>query len=115
MVRANEESETKSRRGKAVWMNRGSTAASKPLTSRLPYWLVMVDGVVQPIPERVAVVRKIVADFLAGTGQQRIAESLNQGGGQGVRLRGSLASQLRRQGPDLAGPHRNASPPRGGL
>ena len=61
-------------------MAKRGRAGTKPLTARLPYWLAMVDGKVQPIPERVEVVRKIVADFLAGTGQQRIAESLNRAG-----------------------------------
>ena len=78
MVRANEESETKSRRGKAVWSAKRRRASTKPLTARLPYWLRMVDGRVEMIPERVEVVRRIVASFLTGTGQQRIAESLNR-------------------------------------
>jgi DNA invertase Pin-like site-specific DNA recombinase len=78
MVRANEESETKSRRGKAVWIAKRSRAGTKPLTARMPYWLRMVDGRVETIPDRVEVVRRIVSSFLAGTGQQRIAEMLNR-------------------------------------
>jgi DNA invertase Pin-like site-specific DNA recombinase len=83
MVRANEESETKSRRGKAVWGAKRGRASTKPLTSMLPSWLKMVkaldgrDGKVEVVPERVEVVRRIVTSFLAGTGQQRIAEALN--------------------------------------
>jgi DNA invertase Pin-like site-specific DNA recombinase len=78
MVRANEESETKSRRGKAVWVAKRSRAGTKPLTARLPHWLKMVDGRVETVPERVEVVRRIVTAFLNGTGQARIAETLNR-------------------------------------
>jgi DNA invertase Pin-like site-specific DNA recombinase len=79
MVRANEESETKSRRGKAVWGAKRSRAGTKPLTARLPHWLRMEeDRKIIPIPERVIIVRRIVAAFLNGTGQQRIAETLNR-------------------------------------
>jgi DNA invertase Pin-like site-specific DNA recombinase len=80
MVRANEESETKSRRGKAVWGAKRSRAGTKPMTSMLPSWLKMVEGKVEVIPERVEVVRRIVTSFLAGTGQNRIAEALNTEG-----------------------------------
>jgi DNA invertase Pin-like site-specific DNA recombinase len=78
MVRANEESETKSRRGKAVWVAKRGKAGTKPLTARLPHWLRLVDGRVETIPERVEVVRRIVTAFLNGTGQARIAEALNR-------------------------------------
>jgi DNA invertase Pin-like site-specific DNA recombinase len=78
MIRASEESETKSKRGKAVWITKRRGASTKPLTARLPHWLKIVDGTITPIPERVTVVRRIVSSFLAGTGQQRIAESLNR-------------------------------------
>jgi DNA invertase Pin-like site-specific DNA recombinase len=78
MIRANEESETKSRRGKAVWVAKRSRAATRPLTRRLPYWLAMDGDKITPIPERVAIVRRIVSAFLNGTGQHRIAETLNQ-------------------------------------
>jgi DNA invertase Pin-like site-specific DNA recombinase len=80
MIRANEESETKSRRGKAVWVAKRRNAGARPLTARLPYWLRMVDGKVEALPDRVEVVRRIVTSFLAGTGQHRIAESLNLDG-----------------------------------
>jgi DNA invertase Pin-like site-specific DNA recombinase len=78
MIRASEESETKSKRGKAVWITKRRGASTKPLTARLPHWLKMVDGVIAPIPERVIIVRRIVAAFLNGTGQARIAETLNR-------------------------------------
>ena len=83
MIRANEESETKSRRGKAVWVVKRSRAASdRPLTARLPHWLRMEgegrERQIVPVPERVTIVRRIVTAFLNGTGQQRIAETLNR-------------------------------------
>ena len=78
MIRASEESETKSKRGKAVWITKRRGANSKPLTARLPHWLKMVDGIITPIPERVEVVHRIVTAFLNGTGQARIAETLNR-------------------------------------
>jgi DNA invertase Pin-like site-specific DNA recombinase len=78
MVRANEESETKSRRGKAVWLAKRGRAGTKPLTARLPHWLKMEEGKITPIPERVTIVRRIVTAFLNGTGQARIAEALNR-------------------------------------
>ena len=78
MIRASEESEVKSKRGKAVWIAKRRGASAKPLTARLPHWLKMVDGVIAPIPERVTIVRRIVTAFLNGTGQARIAETLNR-------------------------------------
>ena len=78
MIRASEECETKSKRGKAVWITKRRGASTKPLTARLPHWLKMVDGTITPIPERATIVRRIVTSFLNGTGQQRIAESLNR-------------------------------------
>jgi DNA invertase Pin-like site-specific DNA recombinase len=78
MIRASEESETKSRRGKAVWVAKRSGASAKPLTARLPHWLKMEGGKIIPIPERVTIVRRIVTAFLNGTGQARIAETLNR-------------------------------------
>jgi hypothetical protein len=78
MIRASEESETKSKRGKAVWITKRKGASTKPLTARLPHWLKMVDGIITPIPDRVEIVRRIVTSFLNGTGQQRIAETLNR-------------------------------------
>jgi DNA invertase Pin-like site-specific DNA recombinase len=78
MIRASEESEVKSKRGKAVWIAKRRGASAKPLTARLPHWLKMVDGVIAPIPQRVTIVRRIVTSFLAGTGQARIAETLNR-------------------------------------
>jgi DNA invertase Pin-like site-specific DNA recombinase len=78
MIRANEESETKSRRGKAVWIAKRGRATTRPLTARLPHWLKLVDGKVETIPQRATIVQRIVQLFLAGTGQHRIAETLNQ-------------------------------------
>jgi hypothetical protein len=86
MIRANEESETKSRRLKAVWTAKRRRANDRPMTSRLPSWLAMDSslanegGKIVLIPERAEVVQRIIRDFLAGVGQHRIAEALNREG-----------------------------------
>lgn len=84
LMRANEESETKARRLKAVWENkRRQVAAGKPvrLTATAPAWLTPDDaGSFTVIEERAAVVRRIFADTIAGKGQGRIAADLTAEG-----------------------------------
>jgi DNA invertase Pin-like site-specific DNA recombinase len=86
MVRANEESETKSRRGKATWVAKRRRAVELPLTARLPHWLRLEEGTggeprkIVLIPERATIVHRIVHLFLDGMGQHRIAETLNREG-----------------------------------
>jgi len=82
MIRANQESETKSRRLKAVWEHKRRTAGTKAMTSRAPGWL-RLEG--QPArfvvnEDRAAVVRRIFEMTAAGIGQHRIAETLNTEG-----------------------------------
>ena len=88
MIRASEESETKSRRGKAVWVAKRRNAGARPLTARLPHWLKLEDGKVTTIPSRATIVQRIVRLFLTGVGQERIAETLNR---EGVQVFGSGA------------------------
>lgn len=79
-IRANEESETKSRRLKAAWQNK--RAAGRPLTSICPAWL-RLDKETQRfevIEDRAEIVRRIFAMYEAGTGQHSIAEALNRDG-----------------------------------
>jgi DNA invertase Pin-like site-specific DNA recombinase len=78
MIRANEESETKSRRGKATWVAKRRRATERPLTARLPHWLRLEGGRIVLIPPRATVVHRIVHLFLAGMGQHSIAETLNR-------------------------------------
>lgn len=87
MIRANEESETKSRRVKAAWGNRKAKAkASGYVIAELaPSWVQRVDaderkgsGRFVLIPERAAAVQRMVDLFLSGAGLHSIARTLNQ-------------------------------------
>ncbi|MBV2186095.1 MAG: recombinase family protein [Rhizobium sp.] len=80
MVRANEESETKSRRLKAAWEGKRRKAGDKPLTAVVPAWMRKDGDRIVLIPEKAEVVRQIVDMALAGVGQHRIADTLNRQG-----------------------------------
>lgn len=80
-IRANEESETKSRRLKAAWSNKRANAAQKPLTSRVPPWLRLnSDRAFEVIEERAEIVRRIFGLAYLGIGEHSIAQSLNADG-----------------------------------
>ncbi len=80
MIRANEESEIKSRRLKASWTNKRQHASSKPLTSRAPAWLLLEGepAAFRVLEDRAAVVRRVYSMTLDGVGQHKIAETLNR-------------------------------------
>jgi DNA invertase Pin-like site-specific DNA recombinase len=80
--RANEESETKARRGRVAWEAKRANAREKPLTARAPAWLRLEPstGSFKAIRDRAAVVRKIFRWSLDGMGQNKIAETLNRQG-----------------------------------
>lgn len=82
MIRANEESETKSRRLKAVWDAKRRSAATKAMTSRVPAWLRLEGKPASFVvdEQRAAVVVRIYQMTATGTGQHRIAETLNAEG-----------------------------------
>jgi DNA invertase Pin-like site-specific DNA recombinase len=82
MIRANEESETKSRRIKAAWKARRSSAAKtgKLMTEFKPGWMEIVDGRWVLVPEKAEAIRMMVKMFLAGAGQATIARKLNADG-----------------------------------
>ena len=82
MIRAHEESLTKSRRGSDVWARKRNKASEKPLTSRVPAWLELDkdSGKIKVIPERRKVIKKIFKWTLEGIGQQSIARKLNEAG-----------------------------------
>lgn len=81
-IRANDESATKSRRLKQAWEAKRATAATKPLTSRVPAWLLLdrPNSCFVLIPERAKLVRRIYALTLAGVGQHKITETFNREG-----------------------------------
>jgi DNA invertase Pin-like site-specific DNA recombinase len=81
-MRANEESETKGRRVRAAWEAKRSNASTKPLTSITPAWVTLnkATGRIDPIPERVKIVKRIYRMTLDGHGSESIAKSLEQEG-----------------------------------
>lgn len=88
MSRANEESEMKSRRAKAVWeQSRKAAAESKTLirNAYLPQWLKWEGDRVAIIPERAAIVQRMFALAMQGYGYARIAAILNSEGHTGFR------------------------------
>lgn len=79
MMRANEESATKSARVRAAWVAKRAQLATKPATGRCPGWL-RLDRAAGRFVERgreADVVRRIYAEAAAGLGQYAIARKLN--------------------------------------
>ena len=82
MIRANDESNTKSRRVRSAWESKRAKAAERPLTAKCPAWLKLDKqaGRFEVIEERANVVQRIYAEALEGRGQHLIAETLNREG-----------------------------------
>lgn len=82
MMRANDESETKSSRIKAIWEKKRRHAAEKPLTSLGPAWLRLNKRTwkFEEITERVEVVTTIFDMCINGHGVYAIARHLNEHG-----------------------------------
>lgn len=80
MMRANEESEVKSKRLKAAWSNKRAMASSQVLTKTIPSWLVYNEETKQidAIDERVAVVQRIFKLCITTCGIAKIAKYLNE-------------------------------------
>ncbi len=80
MLRAYEESETKSIRIKAAWASKRNNAKTKPITSIAPAWLKYSknESMLLEIPERSDVVRKIFELCAYTCGQNSIVKYLNQ-------------------------------------
>lgn len=76
MVRANEESATKSKRVKAA-VNRKKAKGEK-YASRFPHWLELNDNEFSIIEENAKVIRLIFELYLNGTGSTTIARYLNE-------------------------------------
>lgn len=80
MSRANEESEIKSKRTKAVWVDRKreARASGKVISnSNFPSWLRRIEGGLEVIPENKEVVLRMFNLSLQGQGYQAIAKKLN--------------------------------------
>lgn len=83
LMRANEESETKSKRLRAVWANKRQAATTgKRMTATCPAWLEAdANGEGFTLrEERAVVVRRIFAETISGKGQHRIAADLTAEG-----------------------------------
>lgn len=84
LIRANDESTTKSIRGLDNWKRKRVTAGTenKPLTGLTVAWcqLDKQTKTIVVIPERAAIVQGIYKDFLAGIGPELIARGLNIAG-----------------------------------
>lgn len=82
MMRAHEESLTKSKRVGAAWANKRAKATSAPLTKWCPAWLRLSKDRkhFEPIPEIVAIIQSIFDEAASGIGVFRISKRLNQKG-----------------------------------
>ena len=80
MARATEESQTKSRRGRAAWDNKRANLSQKRLTARCPNWLKVTkeDTGFEVIPERVEIVKNIFEMSKNGFGTYVITKRLNE-------------------------------------
>lgn len=81
LIRANEESETKSRRLKAAWHNKREKIGEKILTTIAPAWLELdkETGKFKVIPDRANTVRWIYSEHIDGRGPHLIAQDLRAG------------------------------------
>lgn len=80
MSRAHEESRRKSNLISSAWENKRNLARTqgKVTTRKMPGWLHLVDGNIEAIEQRVAVVREIFALTVGGYGAYSIAKKLNE-------------------------------------
>lgn len=78
LIRANEESEMKSKRLKSMWENKRKNASTQTLTTVGPGWLKYNKKTQQfeVIPERAAIVNRIYNEYLGGKGYLTIARRL---------------------------------------
>jgi DNA invertase Pin-like site-specific DNA recombinase len=100
MIRAHEESDTKSKRVKAAirrqceqWL--AGTYRGIIRNGKDPKWLEWHDGVWRPIPERVEAIRTAISLFRAGHGSLAIVDRL-KAAGLSVSTHGTTASHLYR-------------------
>jgi DNA invertase Pin-like site-specific DNA recombinase len=80
LMRANEESKTKSLRIRAAFEQKRSKLAEQPWSSRCPGWLRLdkARGCFTVVEERAAIVQRVYREALAGVGHQTIARQLNE-------------------------------------
>ncbi|MCU0783431.1 MAG: recombinase family protein [Verrucomicrobia bacterium] len=80
IVRANDEAETRSRRGKQNWIQKRKRAFEEKLTAKAPVWSKLRADRKgwDLIPERVKLVKRIFAMAVSGKGTHMTAEQLNR-------------------------------------
>ena len=84
IIRANQESELKSKRLKSVWKHKREAlkngTLTRKVTSRIPAWLTISEDKTEfiPIPEACQTIKRIFEMKLKGMGGPRIASQLNQ-------------------------------------
>jgi DNA invertase Pin-like site-specific DNA recombinase len=80
MMRAHDEIATRADRVSHAWSKKRADAAKdkKPLTSRCPAWLELLDGKYRVIEERAKLVRRIFDLYVKGHGKRSIAKILNE-------------------------------------
>lgn len=79
MTRANEESQVKSKRLRAVWeAKRAKLADGKVLTSRVPAWLHVKDGVVRIVDAKAKIIQRVFSLTLKGAAPHGIATTFNR-------------------------------------
>ena len=77
LMRAHEESLTKSKRSRAAWGAKRANAAEKPVTARGPFWLELVGGKWRVIESKAAIVRRVFAEVGDGKSLSGIVRRLN--------------------------------------
>ncbi len=83
LIRAHEESATKSHRLRNAWTAKRANASRKrPMTKLAPGWLELREDrrAYEVVPERVEVVKRIFREYLEGKGTHGIADGLNKDG-----------------------------------
>jgi DNA invertase Pin-like site-specific DNA recombinase len=78
MIRANEESLTKSKRIKASWENKRSNARTCVMSAKIPAWLVKDGDRFRVIEDRALIIRRIYTLASQGHGTGTIASLLNR-------------------------------------
>jgi len=80
MARAHEESEVKSMRIRASWKNKVANAHKKKLSKQCPYWLKYNEDTdsFDLIESRAELIREMLRKTIAGAGQNRLAQELNE-------------------------------------
>ena len=82
LMRANEESQTKSHRIRAAFEQKRANLSERPWSARCPGWLRLdrARGCFVIVEERAAIVQRVFREALDGVGHQTIARRLNEGG-----------------------------------